>query len=89
MKFAKTLNGVALATAAATLFLTAPVASAGKTSHAKLGECAGVNSCKGHSSCKSANNACKGQNSCKGQGFVDLTKDQCDQVGGTFQAAPK
>lgn len=85
MNLARTLNGAALATAAAAVFLTAPIASAGN-SHTKLVACQGVNACKGHSSCKSASNACKGQNSCKGQGFVDLTKEQCDQVGGTVQS---
>jgi len=86
MKLSPTLSGAAVATAAAMLLLTAPVASAGKTQHSRTGHCMGVNACKGHSSCKTASNVCKGQNSCKGQGFVAMTKDQCDQVGGTFEA---
>ena len=71
------LSGVALAAAAATLFVAGctsqdPVYEAtGKV------ECAGVNGCKGLSDCKTATNACKGQNSCSGQGFVLMTPLQC------------
>lgn len=81
-------TGCALAIAAATVFLAAPAAMAGSTDKA-VGHCVGANACKGHSSCKTANNACKGQNSCKGQGFVELTKEQCDQVGGRFETQGK
>jgi uncharacterized membrane protein len=80
MKVQKT-TGVALAIAAAGLFSVAPmVASAGSDSDV---HCYGVNKCKGHNDCKSANNACKGKNSCKGQGFVKMSKEACEKVGGT------
>ena len=72
--------GVALAVAAAGLFAIAPmnvIASADGKVH-----CYGVNKCKGNNDCKSAGNACKGQSSCKGQGFVSISKDACDKVGG-------
>jgi len=79
MKVQKT-TGVALAIAAAGLFSVAPmVVSADSSADVK---CFGVNKCKGHSDCKSANNSCKGHNSCKGQGFVKMSKDACDKVGG-------
>lgn len=81
------LSGVALATAAATLFLTgcASEASApGKTAdnNAVMIKRYGANSCKGQAECKTAMNACKGQNSCKGKGFVSLTEQACvDRLG--------
>lgn len=72
--------GVALAVAAAGLFTVAPmtvVAGSDANVH-----CYGVNKCKGNNDCKSASNACKGQSSCKGQGFVKMSKEACDKVGG-------
>jgi len=80
MSVAKKISGLALATAAATLFAGAPAA----VSAAEKGtvHCYGVNACKGKSSCATANSACKGQNSCKGKGYVIVTKEVCDQLGG-------
>ena len=79
MSMTKT-TGVALAVAAAGLFSIAPmsvaVADEGKV------HCYGVNKCKGHNDCKSASNSCKGQSACKGKGFVSLTKEDCEKVGG-------
>ena len=75
----------AVAALAATLFLSAPVTAA--PAEKVTGHCVGANACKGRSSCKSAKNTCKGQNACKGQGFVELTKEQCDRVGGSFEPA--
>lgn len=84
MKVHKT-TGVALAVAAAGLFSIAPMTvSAGSDSEVK---CFGVNKCKGHSDCKSANNSCKSKNSCKGQGFVKMSKDACDKVGGSVKSS--
>ncbi len=79
-------RGVAIAIAAASLFGSIRVANADDASTV-VGHCTGVNACKGQSTCRSATNSCKGQNACKGKGFVELTKKQCDQVGGEFQAA--
>ena len=84
MNIATKVSGFALATAAAAIFVAAPMASA-KDSSSTVGHCMGVNACKGRSSCKTAQNSCKGDNSCKGKGFVKLTKEQCDQVGGTYE----
>ena len=79
MKVQKT-TGVALAVAAAGLFSIAPMAvTAGSDSEVN---CYGVNKCKGQNDCKTANNACKGKNSCKGQGFVKMSKEACEKVGG-------
>ena len=78
MSAVKTNSSLAIAAAAAAMFALAPVsASAGETVH-----CMGVNACKGHSSCKTANSECKGLNSCKGKGFVAVTKEVCEQLGG-------
>ena len=46
----------------------------------------GVNSCKGHSACKTATSSCKGLNACKDQGFLEMTKAQCDEAGGSFES---
>jgi hypothetical protein len=80
------LTGITLATIAATLFATAPLAAdqPGSTP----GKCFGVNACKGKSSCKSAGHTCKSNNACKSQGFVMVTKDTCDQIGGRFEPKP-
>ena len=74
---AKKLTGLALATAAAGLFITAAIPTASAADEAKV-HCEGVNSCKGQSACQSAHNACKGQNSCKGKGWLYLSKSDCD-----------
>jgi hypothetical protein len=72
----KKLSGLALATAAAMVFTTAPL-TAGAADEAKV-KCEGVNSCKGTSACAGANNSCAGKNSCKGQGYLEMTKADCD-----------
>ncbi len=88
MRAGPAAKGYHLARLAAALFLAA-AAGAVAADQAK-GHCVGVNACKGHSSCRSAHNSCEGRNACKGQGFVELTKAQCDQVGGAFEpAAPE
>lgn len=80
------LTGVALAAAAATLFI-AGCASSGSGMHiADAGsvkvKCYGANACKGQAECKTAMNGCKGQNACKAQGFVMLPEQACvDRVG--------
>lgn len=76
------IAGLALAIGAAAVFAVAPVAAVAHGG-GKMVHCASVNACKGKGSCKTANNACKGKNACKGQGVVNMTKQQCDQVGGT------
>ena len=45
--------------------------------------CMGVNDCKGMGACKTASSSCKGMNSCKGHGWLELTKAECDEKGGT------
>jgi uncharacterized membrane protein len=78
------LSGLALATLAAALFATAPLAA--DTAGSTPGKCYGVNACKGKSSCKASGHGCKSQNACKGKGFVVVTKDTCEQIGGRFEA---
>ena len=72
-------RNLALAATAAAMFALAPVGTmaAGESVH-----CMGVNACKGMSSCKTASSSCKGLNSCKGQGFVAVSKEVCEQLGG-------
>ncbi|HEY3644042.1 MAG TPA: hypothetical protein VGM16_01780 [Gammaproteobacteria bacterium] len=78
-------RGLALASAAASLFVLAPLAVHADAGADPLGNCYGVNACKGKSSCKTAENSCVGKNSCKGKGFVDsVSQGTCDQLGGRF-----
>jgi hypothetical protein len=72
----KKLSSLALATAAAVMFSTAPLSGA-HAEEAKV-KCEGVNSCKGTSACGTAANACAGKNACKGHGFLMLSKAECD-----------
>ena len=80
MNTMKKATGLAIATAAAGLFaMAAPLSATAAEGDVK---CMGVNACKGHSSCKTASSSCKGLNSCKGQGFVAVSAEACEQLGG-------
>jgi len=74
--------GIAIATAAAAMFLTgcqspgSGVFQSADSSSASM-KCFGSNACKGQGECKTAMNACKGQNACKGHGFVKMTEKAC------------
>jgi hypothetical protein len=70
------LTGIALACAAAGMFVTAGIGSAIAAEDGKI-HCEGVNACKGKSDCKSAKNECKGQNGCKGKGFSAMNEKDC------------
>lgn len=78
----KKAMGIAMAVAAAGLLNTTTLVMAGEASASKLIHCYGVNKCKGHNDCKTAKNACKGHASCKGQGFVAVSAQACDHMGG-------
>jgi uncharacterized membrane protein len=76
------LTGVALAAAAATLFIAGCASEGGAPAQtADSGsvkvKCYGANSCKGQAECKTAMNSCKGQNSCKTHGYVTMTEKAC------------
>jgi hypothetical protein len=77
MTHGKKLSNLALATAAAVMFSTAPLTAANAADEAKV-KCEGVNACKGTSACGTAANACAGKNACKGTGFLMMTKAECD-----------
>jgi hypothetical protein len=77
MTHGKKLSNLALATAAAVMFSTAPLTVANAADEAKV-KCEGVNACKGTSACGTAANACAGKNACKGAGFLMMTKAECD-----------
>ncbi len=72
----KKISGIALAAAAAALFVAGCATESGGGTAGKVA-CAGVNGCKGLSDCKTANSSCKGQNTCKGHGFVFMGADEC------------
>jgi len=83
MKQRSKLTGVAIAAAAASLFVAgcASQTSGGATTMADSSavkvKCYGANACKGQSECKTVQSACKGQNACKSQGFVMMTEQAC------------
>ncbi len=81
MKERSRLTGIALAAAAASLFIAGCASQGGGTQLADSGaakvKCYGANACKGQAECKTAANGCKGQNACKAQGFVKLTEQAC------------
>lgn len=72
----KKLSSLALATAAAVMFTTAPLTGA-HAEEAKV-KCEGVNNCKNTTACKTATNECAQQNSCKGRGYLMMSKADCD-----------
>lgn len=76
MNAVKKISGIALAAAAASIFVAGCAMESTGASSGKVA-CAGVNGCKGLSDCKTASNACKGQNTCKGHGFVFMGADEC------------
>jgi len=77
------ISGLAIAAAAAAMFMSAPAAMAAK--HEGKVHCMGVNGCKGKSECKTASNSCKGQNGCKGQGFMSMSEKECATKGGKVE----
>jgi len=79
---------LALASAAAALFSTAPINVVQAASDSKV-HCFGVNKCKGQNDCKTANNACKGHGSCKGKGFVTMSEHACEAIGGSVDKPKK
>jgi len=80
------LTTIAMATAAAAMFSAAPVTVVQAGSDADV-HCFGVNKCKGQNDCKTANNACKGHGSCKGMGFVIMSEQACEEMGGSVSKA--
>ena len=80
MNTAKKITGLAIAAAAAAMFVAAPAAMAAK--HEGKVHCTGVNGCKGKSECKTASNACKGMNACKGKGMESMSEKDCTTKGG-------
>lgn len=84
MSNAKKLTGLALATAAAGMFMTVGMSTATAAKHMmdEKVKCEGVNSCKGHSDCATATSSCKGHNACKGQGWNEMSGKECMEKGG-------
>ena len=78
-----TTKGMALATAAAVLFLGGVVPAKAETkATGDQVKCVGINECKGHGSCAGAGNSCAGQNACKGKGITETSKADCEKKGG-------
>ncbi len=79
------IGGIAIAAAAASLFLAACTTNTVKPAEVTQStnnvgsriKCYGANSCKGNSSCKTARNECKGQNQCSGQGWMFMGEAEC------------
>lgn len=90
MNTVRKASGIAMASAAAALFLAGCQTgspNAGMSSEAKTAQvkCFGINACKGTTQCATATNACKGHNSCKGTGWMMTTQSTCDDKGGTVK----
>jgi hypothetical protein len=83
----KKISGVALASVAAGMFMTATIDTAA-AAEAKV-NCMGINSCKGKTDCKSSKNECKGKNNCKGQGFKAVSAKECKKKGGEVEKSDK
>lgn len=85
----KSLSGVALALAMASLSGCTLLAQYSATNNSKektdLVHCYGVNKCNGHNACKTENNSCKGHSSCHGMGFVVMPSKACADVGGSVK----
>lgn len=94
-------NSVLLTAAMSGLLIAAgcsATAQSGDAAKTTVGKCMGVNACKGHSDCATKMDACNGKdgcqsmsscaghNSCKGKGFKKMTKEQCDEKNGKFEA---
>lgn len=84
MDASKRATSMALAAAAAALFVTgcanqggAQSGTGGNGTVTANVKCFGVNACKGQSECKTEMSACKGQNECKGHGFMMMTERAC------------
>ena len=72
MEISQRLAGMAIAAAAAALFVTGCSSTATSTAQSDNSgtvkvKCYGANACKGQAECKTSMNSCKGQNGCKGQ----------------------
>jgi len=76
MNAIKKLTGVAIAAAAAGMFMTVGVGNAVAAEKGKT-MCEGVNACKGKGACKTATSACQGQNACKGKGVMEMSEADC------------
>lgn len=76
MNQSKSITGLAIAAAAASLFASGLVGAADESSGVQV-KCFGANACKGHGQCKTSMNECKGHNACKGKGFVKMTERAC------------
>ena len=83
MNNAKMITGLAIAAAAAAMFVATPAAMAAK--HMGSVHCTGVNACKGQGECKTAASACKGMNACKGQGMETMSEKDCKAKGGKIE----
>ncbi|HYL18830.1 MAG TPA: hypothetical protein VEV20_09115 [Burkholderiales bacterium] len=76
------LLGVAVAAAAAAMFVAGSASMAADSGSAVKVKCYGANACKGQAECKTSMNSCKGHNECKGKGFVQMDEKAClDKVG--------
>lgn len=82
MDRSKRVAGLAIASAAAALFVAAAVPAVAADGGAVKVKCYGANACKGQAECKTSMSACKGHNECKGKGFVMMDEKSClDQLG--------
>ncbi|MFN0317111.1 MAG: hypothetical protein ACKVQA_18980 [Burkholderiales bacterium] len=80
MNKTRRIAGLAIASAAAAIFVSGVPALAAEGTGVKV-KCYGANACKGQAACKTSMGSCKGHNACKGKGFVMMDEKSClDQL---------
>lgn len=85
----KSMKGLVIASAVASMFASAAFAgdkAAAPKKDAKVAakvRCEGVNECKGKGECGGASGtSCAGTNECKGKGWVQIPEKDCKAKGG-------
>lgn len=80
------MNKKAMLLGAALSGLLLGLSGCSTTSSGPVGKCHGMNSCKGTGDCSGKGTMCAGKNQCKGQGWKKLSKLDCEEEAGTWQA---
>ena len=80
------MNKKAILLGAALSGLLLGVTSCSTTPSGPVGKCHGMNSCKGTGDCGGKGSTCAGQNQCKGKGWKKMSKSECEEEAGVWQA---
>jgi len=85
----KPTHAIAIASAVASLFATGCGQQMNTQDANTIVKCQGINQCAGQSACQGSlpdggMHACAGMNACQGQGWIEVTKQECSDKGGTL-----